>query len=431
MNIRDYLFIRKAKSSNKIKILDVLGFEADTTIIQTPDIIKEMDNLRITNEFEMVDEEIESIEIGRELVTTKENIFETPEIEESNPDTQTFVPLNITSQIKKIWTDLEMRRQWVVPTLLVVATVSIISFVSVFFINMRNNDIQNETIAVSITENTNNNISQITQLLDVATNPFYSRYDVSNASANLQIIETSLLQYQENLENRDISDSETVFASLNLLFDVVDKLDQLFTYRIMHSEILIYDDILQNFGLELPIKEWFEEDGIDDESIADLVSDEVDKMMAEKSVAFGTQSMRQIEKQVLLQTIDTKWREHLITLEHLRSVVGFRGYAQRDPLNEYKSEAFQLFEVLLNGLRSDVSKQLSKVRPLTKEEQMAMMKQVASQQNQAKNQIDARSKDSKGLSFNENDRSTWGNIGRNEPCPCGSGKKFKHCHGRL
>ena len=138
-----------------------------------------------------------------------------------------------------------MRRQWVVPTLLVIATVSIISFVSVFFINMRNNNIQNETIAVSITENTNNNIGQIPQLLDVATNPFYSRYDVSNASANLQIIETSLLQYQENLENRDISDSETVFASLNLLFDVVDELDQLFTYRIMHSEILIYDDILR------------------------------------------------------------------------------------------------------------------------------------------------------------------------------------------
>ena len=108
MNIRDYLFIRKAKSSNKIKILDVLGFEADTTIIQTPDIIKEMDNLRITNEFEMVDEEIESVQIGQELVTTKENIFDTSEIEVSSPDTQTFVPLNITSQIKKIWTDLEL-----------------------------------------------------------------------------------------------------------------------------------------------------------------------------------------------------------------------------------------------------------------------------------------------------------------------------------
>ena len=93
-------------------------------------------------------------------------------------------------------------------------------------------------------KDTNNNINQISELLNVATNPFYSRYDVSNASANLQIIETSLLQYQENIENRDISDKENVFASLNLLFDVVKKLDQLFTYRIMHSEILIYDDIL-------------------------------------------------------------------------------------------------------------------------------------------------------------------------------------------
>ena len=86
--------------------------------------------------------------------------------------------------------------------------------------------------------------------------------------------------------------------------------------------------------------------------------------MAEKSVAFGPQSMRQIEKQVfLLQIIDTKWREHLITLEHLRSVVGFQGYAQRDPLNEYKNEAFQLFEGLLNGLRSDVSRHFSANSP--------------------------------------------------------------------
>ena len=245
MNIRDYLFIRKAKSSNKIKILDVLGFEADTTIIQTPDIIKELDNLRITNEFEMVDDEIVSTQIGQEFITTKENIFDSFEKENSNPDTQTFVPLNITSQLKKIWTDLEIRRQWVLPTLLVITTVSIISFVSVFFINIRNNNIQNETIAVSITDNTNINIEQVPQLLDVATNPFYSRYDVSNASANLQIIETSLLQYQDNLENREISDRESVISTLNLLFNIVDKLDQLFTYRIMHSEILIYDEILQ------------------------------------------------------------------------------------------------------------------------------------------------------------------------------------------
>ena len=109
---------------------------------------------------------------------------------------------------------------------------------------MRNTNIQNETIAVSISKETNENINQISELLSVATNPFYSRYDVSNASANLQIIESSLLQYQENIENRDISDKENVISSLNLLFDVVKKLDKLFTYRIMHSEILIYEETL-------------------------------------------------------------------------------------------------------------------------------------------------------------------------------------------
>ncbi|MGB1828817.1 MAG: preprotein translocase subunit SecA, partial [Paracoccaceae bacterium] len=133
----------------------------------------------------------------------------------------------------------------------------------------------------------------------------------------------------------------------------------------------LYADIIDYFGLDLPIIAWAHEDGVDDETIAERISDAVDKMMAEKSVAFGPQSMRQIEKQVLLQIIDTKWREHLITLEHLRSVVGFRGYAQRDPLNEYKNEAFQLFEGLLNGLRSDVSRHLAKIRPLTQEEQAA------------------------------------------------------------
>ena len=104
---------------------------------------------------------------------------------------------------------------------------------------------------------------------------------------------------------------------------------------------------------------WGDEDGVDNEVIYNRITDEVDKMMAEKSVAFGPENMRRIEKQVLLQTIDTKWREHLVTLEHLRSVVGFRGYAQRDPLNEYKTEAFQLFEGLLDGLRVDVTQHLS------------------------------------------------------------------------
>ena len=193
----------------------------------------------------------------------------------------------------------------------------------------------------------------------------------------------------------------------------------------------LHADILNNFNVDLPILAWAEEEGVDDEIVSERIVDAVDKMMAEKAVAFGPQSMRQIEKQVLLQTIDAKWREHLLTLEHLRSVVGFRGYAQRDPLNEYKSEAFQLFEGLLESLRVDVSQHLSKVRPLTEEEQKAMMQQMMFQNTKTQKDMSMPAAEPILSNFIENDRSTWGNPGRNDRCPCGSGKKFKHCHGRL
>ncbi len=107
----------------------------------------------------------------------------------------------------------------------------------------------------------------------------------------------------------------------------------------------LYAACIEKLGLDLPMIGWADEEGVDDEVIRERLEEASDKLMAEKAEAFGPDTMRQIEKQILLQTIDGKWREHLLTLEHLRSVVGFRGYAQRDPLNEYKTEAFQLFEV--------------------------------------------------------------------------------------
>ena len=161
-------------------------------------------------------------------------------------------------------------------------------------------------------------------------------------------------------------------------------------------------------------------------------------MMAEKEESFGVDQMRQIEKQFLLNTIDAKWREHLLTLEHLRSVVGFRGYAQRDPLNEYKNESFQLFESMLDSLRSEVTQKLSRVRPMTEEERNAMLQQLAEQQAAAVAgaQPQPVGEPEEGHpnavpGFDENDPSTWGNPGRNDLCPCGSGKKFKHCHGAV
>lgn len=186
--------------------------------------------------------------------------------------------------------------------------------------------------------------------------------------------------------------------------------------------------VSENLGLDAPVSKWAAEEGVDDDTIRENLEDLGDEFMAKKAVDFGPENMRLIEKQVLLETIDGKWREHLLTLEHLRSVVGFRSYAQRDPLNEYKSEAFQLFQSLLDGLRERVTQVLSHVRMRSAEDQKAMMDATARQQAALQQQAQTTA-DSGG--FDENDRTTWGNPGRNEICPCGSGKKFKHCHGKL
>ncbi|MFO8127388.1 preprotein translocase subunit SecA [Yoonia sp.] len=201
----------------------------------------------------------------------------------------------------------------------------------------------------------------------------------------------------------------------------------------------LYAAVIENIGIDVPIMAWAEEEGVDDDVIRERLEDAADKFMAEKAETFGDETMRNVEKQLLLQTIDAKWREHLLTLEHLRSVVGFRGYAQRDPLNEYKTEGFQLFESMLDGLRADVTKKLSKIRPMSKEEQEQMVAQFRQQQQAAAQAAAGASAPVAATAasgaaregFDENDPSTWGNPGRNDTCPCGSGKKFKHCHGRI
>ncbi|WP_340253220.1 preprotein translocase subunit SecA [Roseobacter sp. HKCC-CH-9208] len=193
----------------------------------------------------------------------------------------------------------------------------------------------------------------------------------------------------------------------------------------------------ETLSLDLPIPAWAEEDGVDQDVVIERLEEAADKFMSDKATAFGAEQMRNIEKQVLLQTIDQKWRDHLLKLEHLRSVVAFRGYAQRDPLNEYKSEAFQLFEGLLDGLRQEVTKKLGRIQPLSPEQQAELIRQLqaqaaAQQQAALKAADEAEAKasgDDKG--FDETRPETWGNLGRNDACPCGSGKKFKHCHGRL
>ncbi|MFN3292867.1 MAG: preprotein translocase subunit SecA, partial [Gemmobacter sp.] len=162
--------------------------------------------------------------------------------------------------------------------------------------------------------------------------------------------------------------------------DLVDQFLPPKTYADQWNTEGLIAALRERLSLELPIADWAAEEGVDQDSIRERIFEASDRMMAEKTAAFGAATMRDIEKQILLQAIDAKWREHLLRLEQLRSVVGFRGYAQRDPLNEYKTESFALFESMLNGLRLDVTQQLSRIRPLSEEERAEMMRQMIAQQ---------------------------------------------------
>ncbi|MGM0660594.1 MAG: preprotein translocase subunit SecA [Pseudomonadota bacterium] len=243
--------------------------------------------------------------------------------------------------------------------------------------------------------------------------------------------------FKQRLDIMKAEDLSEIIGEMRaeVITDLVDQYMPPKTYSDQWDTEGLYAAVLEQLSMDLPIIDWADEDGVDDEEIIERLDRAADEMMAAKAAQFGAENMRMIEKQVLLQTIDGKWREHLLTLEHLRSVVGFRGYAQRDPLNEYKTEAFQLFQTMLDSLRMDVTKKLAQIRPMDKQEQQKLMQELEQQraQMEAAAQPDAAPAISENAKpgFVEGDPSTWGNPGRNVLCPCGSGKKFKHCHGRF
>ena len=204
------------------------------------------------------------------------------------------------------------------------------------------------------------------------------------------------------------------------------------------------------FDLDLPLADWAAEEGIGDAELHERLMKAADEKTARKAADIGPQIMRQIEHAVLLQTLDNLWREHLVMLEHLRQVVGLRGYGQRDPLNEYKSESFTLFEHMLARLREAVTGQLAHVElakqdevpplestelspmqahhvnPTTGEDEFALETANAGGNGRAAAKP-ARTRKATGI--NPADPVTWGKVQRNALCPCGSGKKYKHCHG--
>jgi preprotein translocase subunit SecA len=196
-------------------------------------------------------------------------------------------------------------------------------------------------------------------------------------------------------------------------------------------------------GLDLPVDQWAKEEGIADEEILSRVERRADEFMAGKVAQWGPDVIRYVEKTILLQTLDQLWREHLLMLEHLRQVIGLRGYGQRDPLNEYKAEAFNLFESMIANLREGVTAQLMRVQivtpPAEEEQKLPYMEAHKIDPQTGEDEVGfAQARLAPALAGNgapsaardPENPSSWGKVGRNENCPCGSGKKYKHCHGR-
>jgi preprotein translocase subunit SecA len=201
-------------------------------------------------------------------------------------------------------------------------------------------------------------------------------------------------------------------------------------------------------NLDLPVQAWADEEGIAEDDVMERLKRAGDEAYASRVARFGPDVMRQVERAVLLQTLDSLWREHLATLDNLRSVIGFRGYGQRDPLQEYRTESFQMFEALLANLRETVTKHLMIVEVRT--EAPPQLPQAGDVPGAApeppKPLSPAMAKAAAGMAAlrgepvpealqaavrDPNDPNTWGKVGRNELCPCGSGKKYKHCHGAV
>ncbi|KQU52533.1 preprotein translocase subunit SecA [Bosea sp. Leaf344] len=197
------------------------------------------------------------------------------------------------------------------------------------------------------------------------------------------------------------------------------------------------EGVMQFLNLDLPIEEWAKEEGIADAELRERIRSLADEDYAARITRNTEEVMTYVEKQVLLQTLDHLWREHLVTLDHLRQVVGWRGYAQRDPLNEYKQEAFELFDSLIGRLREQVTGNLMRIEVrFDAPEETAPPPQEGGGQGFGADyggsslQYAAVEGDLAVVERDPADPSTWGKVGRNEACPCGSGKKYKHCHGQ-
>ncbi|MFQ5939086.1 MAG: SEC-C metal-binding domain-containing protein, partial [Alphaproteobacteria bacterium] len=212
----------------------------------------------------------------------------------------------------------------------------------------------------------------------------------------------------------------------------------------------LHEECRRILDLDLAIDAWAKEEGIADQEIEERITDAAERKMAEKVGNYGPQLMRMAEKSLLLQLLDQTWKDHLLSLDHLRQGISLRAYGQRDPLNEYKREAFALFEEMLERVRETVTTVLSHVElrvaaeadaakglPERRPQAMQESRRDPAFQEARATGTDGRParpmpvKRTRAAVIDPNDPLTWGKVPRNAPCPCGSGKKYKHCHGSV
>jgi len=248
-------------------------------------------------------------------------------------------------------------------------------------------------------------------------------------------------QRQEFMEASDLSEIITEMRQ-DVIDDLVDRYMPPKAYAEQWDVEGLDERVRSVLGMELPLADWAAEEGIANDEIRDRMREAADARYAERETLLTPERMREVEKNFLLQMVDMQWREHLMHLDHLRNVIGLRGYGQRDPLNEYKTEAFSLFETLLVNVRTNVTRWLMTVEILQAEPEPEPL------QNFVEVHMDPLTGENEramafagpGADMGAEQLAAmpvsalpegWEQTGRNAACPCGSGKKFKHCHGSL
>ena len=247
-------------------------------------------------------------------------------------------------------------------------------------------------------------------------------------------------QRQEFMDSEDLSELVTDFRR-DVVSDLVERHMPPNAYAEQWDIDGLNDKVKSILGLDLPLHDWAAEEGVSNEEIEERINAAADTRAAERLEQIGAAQTRGLEKQFMLQMIDMQWREHLVHLDHLRGVIGLRGYGQRDPLNEYKTEAFNLFEGMLYDLRHNVTRWLMTVEfRFQPPPEMPEFQEIHLNPGTGENEMANPAAQSPEQQLQGDDRARlpvsalppgWERTSRNAPCPCGSGRKFKHCHGAL